>query len=86
MQNGSRSLKEAGRPSQQFRLRRSQAPALLCRCSDSPSRRGCAILSNRNILSVSIAIVCLAVRHNHIWAAGRLSRCGRGRTLASTPY
>eukprot|EP00959_Pyramimonas_sp_CCMP1952_P126662 2649088-Pyramimonas_sp.AAC.1 len=49
-------LKEAGRPNQQLRLRRSQAPALLYRSSDSPSRRGCAILSNMKILLVSIAI------------------------------
>eukprot|EP00959_Pyramimonas_sp_CCMP1952_P179742 3758242-Pyramimonas_sp.AAC.1 len=36
--------------------------------------RGDAISSNRKILLVSIAVVCLAVRHSQIRAAGRLSR------------
>eukprot|EP00959_Pyramimonas_sp_CCMP1952_P166631 3482692-Pyramimonas_sp.AAC.1 len=76
----------AGRPSEHLRFRRSQAPALLYRCNDSPTRGGCAILSNRKIVLVPIAIVCLAVRHSAIWAGGRLSRRGRWRTLASTPY
>eukprot|EP00959_Pyramimonas_sp_CCMP1952_P254721 5320231-Pyramimonas_sp.AAC.1 len=53
-------LKGAGRPSQQLRLGRSQAPALLYRSNDSPSRRGCAILSNMKIPLVSIAIARLA--------------------------
>eukprot|EP00959_Pyramimonas_sp_CCMP1952_P087848 1838151-Pyramimonas_sp.AAC.1 len=64
------SLKGAGRPSQQPRLRRSQAPTLLYRSNDTPSIRGDAISTNRKILSASIAIVCLAVRHSQIWAAG----------------
>eukprot|EP00959_Pyramimonas_sp_CCMP1952_P270417 5652934-Pyramimonas_sp.AAC.1 len=80
------SLNGVGRPSQQLRLRRSQAPALLYRGSDNASMRGDAILSHKNILLVSIDIVCPAVRHSHIWAAGGLNRRGRGRALASTPY
>eukprot|EP00959_Pyramimonas_sp_CCMP1952_P396727 8312445-Pyramimonas_sp.AAC.1 len=55
--------------SQQLRLRRSQAPALLYRSNDSPSMRGCAISSSRKILLVSIAMVRLAARRSHICAA-----------------
>eukprot|EP00959_Pyramimonas_sp_CCMP1952_P338968 7098631-Pyramimonas_sp.AAC.1 len=47
--------------------------------------RGDAISISRKIHLVSTTIVCLAVMHNHISAAGRLSRRGSGRTLASTP-
>eukprot|EP00959_Pyramimonas_sp_CCMP1952_P295972 6191128-Pyramimonas_sp.AAC.1 len=43
------SLKRAGRPNQQLRPRRSQAPALLYRSSGSPSSRGRAISSSFGI-------------------------------------
>eukprot|EP00959_Pyramimonas_sp_CCMP1952_P269412 5632121-Pyramimonas_sp.AAC.1 len=43
------SLKGVGRPNQQLRLRRSQAPALLYRSNDSPSNR-------RRIISSSFGI------------------------------
>eukprot|EP00959_Pyramimonas_sp_CCMP1952_P358161 7499548-Pyramimonas_sp.AAC.1 len=65
------SLKRAGRPSQRLRLRRSQAPALLHRSSDSPNAGGDAISNKREYLLVSIQVACLAARHKQIWAAGR---------------
>eukprot|EP00959_Pyramimonas_sp_CCMP1952_P096918 2025796-Pyramimonas_sp.AAC.1 len=43
------SLKGAGRPNQQLRLRRRQAPALLHRSNDSPSSRRRAISSSLGI-------------------------------------
>eukprot|EP00959_Pyramimonas_sp_CCMP1952_P251482 5255028-Pyramimonas_sp.AAC.1 len=44
------SLRRAGRPNQQLRLRRSTVPALLYRSNDSPSSKARTILSNRKVL------------------------------------
>eukprot|EP00959_Pyramimonas_sp_CCMP1952_P422339 8847342-Pyramimonas_sp.AAC.1 len=60
------SLKGAGRPRQQLRLRRSQAPARLYRRTDSPNAREDAMSSKRGCLLVSISIVCLAARQGTV--------------------